>query len=448
MTRPTADFHREIFAMTEDKKLDLGVITAFRGSAKSTVCTTSLPIWSVVSGRAHYVVIASQTRQQARQHLANIKSELETNELLKNDLGPFCLEADEWGAFALTFSDYDAKIIAVSTEQAFRGTRYKQYRPDLIVADDIEDVNSTRTQESRDKIYNWFTSEIIPLGTPETKIIVLGNFLHEFSLVGRLMAQIQSGQRKGVFKRYPLVSDEGVCLWPGMYPNEQAIEEFKRKVGDEASWEREFQLNIIASNEKLVPLEWIKFYDNPPSRKEKTYNYTWSAVDLAIGKNENNDCTAIVSAQVHTHDEDLKIHILPNPVNQRLDFSEAIEAMKLVMSQPGHGKLFIESTGFQEAYYQYMLAQGYHHVEGVKVFSDKHTRLALTTKLIKEGNIVFPKEGADELITQLVGFGKERHDDLVDAFSMLIQKILEQHKKGAGVRAMIKFYEKNGLWIC
>lgn len=448
MTNPTADFQREIFSMTEDKNLDLSVITAFRGSAKSTICATSLPIWAVIGGRAHYVVIASQTRQQARQHLANIKIELETNELLKNDLGPFESETDEWGAFALTFKDYDAKIIAVSTEQAFRGTRYKQYRPSLIVADDIEDLNSTKTQESRDKIYSWFTSEIIPLGTPETKIIVLGNFLHEYSLVGKLMMQIQNGQRKGVFKRYPLINEQGECNWTGMYPNNKAIDEFKKKIGDEATWQREYQLTIISSNSKLIPLDWIKIYDKLPSRKEKTYEYTWSAADLAIGKNENNDCTAIVSAQVHCHDDDLKIYILPNPVNQQLDFSEAIEAMKLVLNQPGHDKLFVESTGFQEAYYQYMLTNGYSNVEGVKVSADKHTRLALTTKLIKEGNIVFPKEGAQELITQLVGFGKERHDDLADAFSMLIQKILEQHKRTSGVRAWMRWVEKRGsCWI-
>ena len=38
-------------------------------------------------------------------------------------------------------------------EQAIRGMRYKQYRPEIVILDDIEDVNSTRTREMREKIY-------------------------------------------------------------------------------------------------------------------------------------------------------------------------------------------------------------------------------------------------------------------------------------------------------
>jgi predicted phage terminase large subunit-like protein len=101
-------------------------------------------------------------------------------------------------------------------------------------------------------------------------------------------------------------------------------------------------------------------------------------------------------------------------------------------------------VGFQEAYYQYMFENGYSQVESVKVTADKRTRLALTTKLIKEGVIVFPKEGCEDLIIQLVGFGREHHDDLADAFSMLIMKILEEHDEGAGFRAWVKFCERNG----
>lgn len=41
--KPTAAFQREIFSITSNKKLDFIVITAFRGSAKSTICTTSCP---------------------------------------------------------------------------------------------------------------------------------------------------------------------------------------------------------------------------------------------------------------------------------------------------------------------------------------------------------------------------------------------------------------------
>jgi len=48
---------------------------------------------------------------------------------------------------------YDTKIVGKSTGQKVRGIRYKQWRPDLIIIDDIEDLEMIRTKEQRDKTY-------------------------------------------------------------------------------------------------------------------------------------------------------------------------------------------------------------------------------------------------------------------------------------------------------
>ncbi len=89
MKYKTADFQREIFRITEDGKTKMAVISAFRGSAKSTICGMSFPIWAMISDKARFIVLASQTRNQARQQLKNIREEFENNPLLKNDFGPF-----------------------------------------------------------------------------------------------------------------------------------------------------------------------------------------------------------------------------------------------------------------------------------------------------------------------------------------------------------------------
>src|SRR5581483_11119142 len=89
ITHESADFHREMFAITEDESQPLSVIVAFRGSGKSTIMTLSYPIWAVLGKQQKkFVLIASQTQYQARVHLTNIKRELESNDLLSNDLGP------------------------------------------------------------------------------------------------------------------------------------------------------------------------------------------------------------------------------------------------------------------------------------------------------------------------------------------------------------------------
>jgi phage terminase large subunit-like protein len=71
----------------------------------------------------------------------------------------------------------------------------------------------------------------------------------------------------------------------------------------------------------------------------------------------------------------------------------------------------------------------YHGIEAeaIKPKGDKRTRLSLTSMSIKSGLIKFPRQGCEKLIEQLVGFGVEKHDDLADAFSLLINATLDKH---------------------
>ena len=65
----------------------------------------------------------------------------------------------------------------------------------------------------------------------------------------------------------------------------------------------------------------------------------------------------------------------------------------------------------------------YIHIVGIHGESVKF--LGYLPPMIQSGKILFPENGAEELITQLVGFGVEKHDDLVDAFSSVIISIMD-----------------------
>ena len=85
-----APFHHEMFRITQNDNIKFAVISAFRGSGKSTIMTMSYVLWSILgTPQKKFILIVSQTQEQAKQHFANLKRELETNMLLKRDLGPF-----------------------------------------------------------------------------------------------------------------------------------------------------------------------------------------------------------------------------------------------------------------------------------------------------------------------------------------------------------------------
>lgn len=430
---PFAPFHSEMFSVTENADIRLSVLVAFRGSGKSTLITLSYPIWAIVgSQQKKFILILSQTQSQARLHMANIKRELESNELLKADIGPFEEISDEWGSNSIVISKYGARITVASTEQSIRGLRHGEHRPDLVICDDVEDLNSVKTREGRDKTFLWLTGEVLPIGDQDTKIVIVGNLLHEDSLLMRLKKGIENEKLNGKYFAYPLLDMNNAIAWQAKFQTLVDVEKLRATIGTDSAWYREYLLRIISDADRLVHPEWIQYYDTVPPEDSGDFQFIATGIDLAISQRESADYTAMVSAKVFGYNEKLKIFILPHPVNERLSFPETYETAKQLSKDLGDGhytKLYIEDVGYQAALIQDL---SNHNVpaEGVKVSGqDKRSRLALITHLIKQGKVLFPKGNqAEELIMQLTGFGIEKHDDLADAFSLLLLKILEEDR--------------------
>lgn len=240
-----APFQQEMFELTEgpDK---LVVVMAFRGSGKSTIMNLSYALWAILGvPQKKFILIVSKTQSQAKNHLQNIRDELAHNELLKQDLGPFESDDTNWGLSSLVLPKMQARITAASKEQAVRGIRFGPLRPDLIICDDLEDSASVQSNSDRNATYNWLTSEVLAAGDAKTKIIVLGNLLHEDSLLMRLRADALTQKTNLVFRAYPFADDYKQVLWPGKYDTADKIAAFRSSILDEDLWDREFLLKYV-----------------------------------------------------------------------------------------------------------------------------------------------------------------------------------------------------------
>ncbi len=434
---PTAKFQHEMFRLSEDREVRNLLIVAFRGSAKSTIFTTSYPIWAILGEHEKkFVLLLCQTQAQAKQHMMNLRRELEGNHLLKNDLGPFQEEQNEWGSSSLVFSRLNARITAVSTEQAIRGLRHNQHRPDLIVGDDLEDIASTKTREGRDKTYQWLTGEVVPAGDRDTRMVIVGNLLHEDSTLMRLKDDMDKGRIKGEFRAYPLVKD-GVIAWLGKYPTMADVEDEKAKAANEYAWQREYLLNIVPAEDQAIDPAWIHYYDEIPpplplfEGKYRSNMVVRIAVDLAISKRDTADYTAMVPGLLYETREGYRLYILPKIINRRLSFPETVDLCKTLEdsyyeSDGRYPAFVVEDVAYQKALPQQLEKEGLHDVRTTRPGSqDKRTRLILTANMIRNGTILFPRTGAEELIRQIVHFGVEKHDDLADAFTTLALSMTE-----------------------
>ncbi len=425
-----ADFQKEIFTLTQDKSKELTVITSFRSSGKTTIIAQSFPIWAIIGMlEKKYVIIISRTADQAKGIFKNIKTELETNELLKADLGPFYEESEEWKSYSLVLTKYGARITAVSSEQSIRGTKHGARRPDLIILDDIEGINSVKTRESRDNTYRWYKGDIVPLGDQGTQIYIIGSLLHRDSFIMRCKKDIIEGRMTGIYKEYPLVNEQGKIMWPGKYPNIAAIEKLRKRIGDETHFQREYNLKPLAEESAIIKPEWIHYYD-ATQKLPDNFRYMITGVDPALTEKEARDYTAIVTAKVYGYKENLKVYILPNPINCHTEFPETIEILQQVYKKY-KSRILIESNGAQKAFAQQLNHKNIPAQEVGNYGADKAMRLRVISGLIKDGKILFPKNDpiVEVMINQMIYLGTEKHDDLVDALTIMARKIIDEDRE-------------------
>ena len=428
---PTAPFQAEMIRLLRDCKKRFLVITAFRGSAKTTLTSVAYVLWAVFGvQQKKYVLIVGQTEEKARRNLANIRRQLEANHLLRGDLGPIDEEKDQWGAKAFIIRKLNAKIAAASVGQSVRGLLHDEYRPDLVVCDDLESLESVQTQESRDKLSEWFQGELLPIGDRRTRFVVIGNLLHEDSLMRRLQQDIENGERDGEFREYAFFEEDGVTpLWPGKYPTPESVEEEKRLIKDPIAWAREYLLKILPRDEQLVRPAWIQRYDMLPAEKPR---FTLIGIDPAISTESSADYTAMVAVHVYGSRENMKIYVSPHIVNKRLTFAETVreaEALSHTVGMGSKAPMVIEKVAYQQALIEHIKSRG-NSVQGISPGgSDKYARLASVTHYLETGKVFFPKGTvADILVNQLVGFGIEKHDDLVDAFVWALHEVMHKNR--------------------
>lgn len=430
---PFAPFHKELCDMLQNCETpdDLtNVIIGFRGCAKSSIVNLAFPIYRIVTGQSHFVLILADTLPQGKMHIANLRDELETNTLLKADFGPFEPDMeptdqesgdDTWTKTDMVLRKYKAKIIARSMGQKVRGSLFKQWRPDTIIADDMEDLDSVRTKESRDRTYKWLLGEAFAAGDQGvTKRVVIGNLLHTDGLMRRLQTDIETGKRSGRVMLIPLIREDGRVTWIGRYPTAEALREKRKEVGDLSTWLREYMLKIVPDTGQPVREEWIQYYDEIPTEVHAKV----IGVDLAISKKETADFTAFVPAYLAGDPDNPGIYIRPITLD-RLTFRETINQARTLMMAHGEDTLFaVENVAYQAAAIEEMRDREAIPVIEVRPGTDKLARLRAVATHIQSGKVKFPRTGCEDLLIQLLHWGVEAHDDAVDSMVYAILAVI------------------------
>lgn len=469
--RATPDFHRELDALwmegvckgiIPDTKENCRKIArapgnrrataAPRGHAKSTTFTFKGTLHASCYGYKHYPIILSDSSDQATSFLDGIRVEIEENEAIREDFGE--LKGRVWKTEVLITST-GIKIEAIGSGKKIRGRKHKNWRPDLLVLDDIENDEMVRTPEQRRKLADWFWKAVSKAGDTYTDIIYIGTLLHYDSLLANILknpgyksrkyqAVIRFAERMDLWDQWIKIYtdlDNGAREENArqffedhkdeMLQGTQVLWEAKLSYYDlmvikvsegEASFNSELQNEPINPDDCLFSEEWLDYYNEAElDFKEKRYIFI-GFVDPSLGKNKKADTSAIITLA-----QDRKtgyMYVLVADIERRKPdriIRDVIDLEKRLRRDYGRGfkKLGCETNQFQAFFKDQMAVASaregiYLPLEEVNQKSDKVMRIETLQPDIKNGYIKFNRRHK-KFLEQLLQFPMAAHDDGPDA---------------------------------
>lgn len=470
-SRPSPEFHRELDAIWQQGVLKgrypltaadtktisrlPGVrraVAAPRGHAKSTNLTFKGTMHSTLYGYKHYPIIISDSSEQAEGFLDNIRVEFEENTAILEDFGP--LAGSVWRSNVLV-TKTNIKIEAIGSGKKIRGRKHRNWRPDLIILDDVENDENVRTPEQRKKLKDWFDKAVSKCGDDYTDIVYIGTLLHYDSLLAKTLANpayrsikykavIRFSQADDLWQQWETIftdlsnddrEADALAFFQAhktaMLEGTQVLWEEKLSYYDlmvmrvsegEASFNSEEQNEPINPDDCLFMEEWFDYYNEAEVNFGDPAFDFFGFIDPSLGKTKRSDFSAIVTLAKHRSSG--YMYVVDADIERRHPdriIADVLAKERWLRASFGHGyrKLGAETNQFQW-FLKEELAKAsakaglYLPIEEVQQTSDKVMRIQTLQPDVKNKYIKFNRRHK-RLLEQLTQFPMGAHDDGPDA---------------------------------
>lgn len=233
-------------------------------------------------------------------------------------------------------------ILAMGITGQIRGFNPDDFRPDLIIVDDVLNEENTATKEQRDKIdsllFGALFNSLAPASEfPLAKAVFAQTPLHKEDAIEKCMQDPSWNPLK-----FSVFTPDGLhSSWPERYPYELLLKEKENHIrrGQYRLWMREKEVTVVAGEEKAIDTSKWKFFDTLP----EYFDMVLISADPASSESRTADEFAIGALGFKGPD----IYVLDYESAQAVMPDKAANTVFSLMLLYSPRKLVVESNGYQ-----------------------------------------------------------------------------------------------------
>jgi predicted phage terminase large subunit-like protein len=409
------------------------LLTAFRGSGKSTYFSLLDPVHSIAYGLRNFMLFSSYNEEKSAVFSGRILLELLYNPRLINDFGVFMPSGRPAGIRNFTADvpgsgGKTVQVRAVSMGQDPRGFVHGPHRPDYVRMDDIQSRKRSRSQKFVRESIDWIMQDLIPALAEGYSAAVVATPLNTQCVASTLE---KGSDEINAVKTYKYPAEErGKPTWKDRFPVSR-LAKLKKTIGS-AAYAQEYLLIPVALDERIFKEESIKRYD-PEELPGIRFAYVFSWTDPSVKHEEKHCFKATVCAGITNEGA---VYVLKARIRKE-SVSRMVEGMYGIYNDYRPQYMFFEDNGGQALLAEIFDAkaekEGYHirhRAETNTVHKDTRIEGTLSAP-VENGVIRFLRTDPDqkELIGQLLQFPGGEYKDGPDALEGVVRKLQEYARK-------------------
>ena len=434
-----APFHADVWKKLSSNARFLN-LQMFRGSAKTSLLRV-FTARRISYNLSRTILYIGKSEGHAVRSINWIKNNIETNTKWAGTFGlkPGKKWQDTEANIKHDVDDDEIWIMGTGITGSVRGINRDDFRPDLIVLDDVIDDENALTQEQREKISTLIEGAVkeslAPRSEcPDAKLVMLQTPIHlEDASCAALSDPQWLSAKYGCFtpetENLPIHQQQSA--WPARWTSEELQKDKEAAIGRNKAhvWYREKEVKLVAPENAAFKPTWLKMYDDvqrprfgvavlvidpvpPPSDREIEMGFTKKDYEcLHVVQRAGNDYYSVEYAMNRGHDPSWTIanaFSLAKKYNVRM--------------------IMVESVAYQRtlAWLMRKAMENEGRFWQVREFTDSRSKFNKIVDSLNgvasEGHL-FVKPNMSDLITQFRDYPKVAHDDVVETLALGVMEL-------------------------